>query len=131
MLIRDLLDKTVKKFGNVVSFYSVLWCAPRSNVKVIWGNSRQVERRFDTSSNSGTYSDNIVLFVLWLFDTRRGFLFQEYIPEFKAMNHEDLLDFQRREEDENVTNRRKINQIYEITGIQNMMRQIVDAIQPS
>ena len=45
--------------------------------------------------------------MLWLFDKRREFLVQEYIPEFGAMNHEDLLDFERREEDENVTNRRK------------------------
>ena len=47
------------------------------------------------------------------------------------MNHEDLLDFQRREEDENMTNRRKRNQINEITGIKNIMRQIVDSMQPS
>ena len=47
------------------------------------------------------------------------------------MNHEDLLDFQLREEDENVTNRRKINLINDITGIQKLMRQIVDSIQPS
>ena len=47
------------------------------------------------------------------------------------MNHEDLLEFKRREEDENLTNRRKINQINEITGIKNIMRQIVDSMQPS
>ena len=47
------------------------------------------------------------------------------------MNHEDILDFQRREEDENVTNRRKIIPINERTGIQNLMRQLVDSIQPS
>ena len=46
------------------------------------------------------------------------------------MNHEDLPDFQRREEDENMTNRRKRNQINERTGIQNLMRKLVDAIQP-
>ena len=46
------------------------------------------------------------------------------------MNHEDLLEFQQHEEDENSTNRRKINLINEITGIQNLMRQLVDAIQP-
>ena len=47
------------------------------------------------------------------------------------MNHEDLPDFQRREEYENMTNRRKRNQINERTGIQNLMGQIIDAIQPS
>ena len=47
------------------------------------------------------------------------------------MYHEDLLDFQRREEDENVTNRRKINTINERTCIQNLKRQLVDPIQPS
>ena len=45
------------------------------------------------------------------------------------MNHEDLLDFQQPEEDENVTNRRKRNTINERTGIQNLMRGIVDAMQ--
>ena len=43
----------------------------------------------------------ISIFMLCLFDTRREFLIQEYIPEFEAVNHEDLLDFQRCEEDEN------------------------------
>ena len=33
------------------------------------------------------------------------------------MNHEDLLDFQQHEENENVTNQKKINPINEITGI--------------
>ena len=47
------------------------------------------------------------------------------------MDHEDFLDFQGHEEDENVTNRRKRNKINEITGIQNLMRYLVDAIQPS
>ena len=40
--------------------------------------------------------------MLWLFDTRREFLIQEYIPEFEAMNHEDFLEFQLCEEDDNV-----------------------------
>ena len=44
------------------------------------------------------------------------------------MNHEDLLDFQQREEDKNVTNIIKINTINEITGIRKLMRQLVDAI---
>ena len=83
------------------------------------------------STTSGTYSDNAILFVLWIFDTRREFLIREYIPEFEAMNHKDYLDFQGLEEDENVNNRRKINQIKLITGIQNMVRQIVDPIQTS
>ena len=69
--------------------------------------------------------------MMLLFDTRREFLVQEYIPEFKEMNHEDLLDFQRSGEDKNLTNRIKINKINERAGIQNLMRQIVDAIQPS
>ena len=43
--------------------------------------------------------------MLWLFDIKGEFLVQEYIPEFDAMNHENLLEFQRREDDENVTNR--------------------------
>ena len=47
------------------------------------------------------------------------------------MNHEDHLDFQQREEGESLTNRRKKNTINERTGILNLMRQIVDAIQPS
>ena len=67
--------------------------------------------------------------MLWLFDTRSKFLIQEYIPELEAMNHEDLLKFQRREEDENMTNRINRNQINEITEIQKLMRKIVDAIQ--
>ena len=61
----------------------------------------------------------------------REFIVQEYIPEFEAMNHEDFLEFQQREEDENVTNRRNINPINERTGIQNLMMQLVDEIQPS
>ena len=65
------------------------------------------------------------------FDTRREFLFHEYLPEFEAMNHEDLIDFKQREEDENVTNRRKINPINDKTGIQKLTSQIVDSIQPS
>ena len=65
---------------------------------------------------------------MWIFDTRREFLVQDYIPEFGAMNHEDLIGFQRREEDENLTNRRKINPINERRGIQKLMRQLVDAI---
>ena len=52
------------------------------------------------------------------------------IPEFKDMNNEYLLDFQQREEDENVTYRRKINPVNEKIIIKNMMRQIVDEIQP-
>ena len=47
------------------------------------------------------------------------------------MNNEDLLDFQRREEDENLNNRRKRNMINEITVIQNLMKKLVDTIQPS
>ena len=69
--------------------------------------------------------------MLWIFDTRREFLVQEYIPELEAMSHEELLDFQRREEGENVTNRRKRNPINKITCIQKLMRQIVHKIQPS
>ena len=78
---------------------------------------RQVERSFVASITYGTYSDKIILFVLWLFDTRREFLIQECIPEFKATNHEDLLEFQRREEDKNGTNRRNKNLINERTVI--------------
>ena len=37
--------------------------------------------------------------MLWLFDKRREFIIQEHIPELEAMNNEDLLGFQRREED--------------------------------
>ena len=47
------------------------------------------------------------------------------------MNREDPLGFQRREEDENVTNRKNRNPINEITGIQNLMRRLVDTIHPS
>ena len=56
---------------------------------------------------------------------------KEYIPELKAMNNKDLLDFQRREEDENVNNIIKINPINGRTGIQNLKRQLVDTIKPS
>ena len=55
--------------------------------------------------------------MVWLFGTRREFLFQEYIPDFGAMNHEDILGFQQREENEDATNRIKINPINERTGI--------------
>ena len=68
---------------------------------------RQVERSFVASITYGTYSDKIILFVLWLFDTRRGFIFHKYIPEFESMNHEDLLYFQRCEEGDILTNRVK------------------------
>ena len=81
------------------------------------GDSRQVERRFFVLTTFGIYSDKIILFVLWIFDTRRGFLVQEYIPVFEAMNHEDLLEFQQSDEDENFTKRRKRNIINERTGI--------------
>ena len=94
------------------------------------GTSRQVKISFVASTTSGTYCENIILFVLWIFDTRREFLVQEYITEFEAMSHEDLLDFQRREEDENVTNRRKRNPINERIGIRKLTRQLVDVIQP-
>ena len=47
------------------------------------------------------------------------------------MNHEDLICFQRREDDENSTNRRKINLINDRRGIRNLMRQIFDTIQNS
>ena len=86
--------KTVKKFGNLVSFYSVLYCALGLNVKVRRGNSIQVKRSFVALTTSGTYSYNIIIFMMWIFDTRSEFLVREYIPGFKAMNHEDLLDFQ-------------------------------------
>ena len=92
------------------------------------GNSRQVERIFVAPTTYGTYSDKIILFVLWLFDTRREFLIQEYISEFEDMNHEDLLEFQRREEDKNATNRRKRNTINERKGIRKLMSQMVDKI---
>ena len=55
--------------------------------------------------------------MLWLFDTRREFLVQEYIPEFEAMNNEDLLEFKQHKEDESVTKIRKNNSINERTGI--------------
>ena len=58
--------------------------------------SRKVEIIFVALTIYGTYSGNIILFILWIFDTRSEFLVQEYIPEFQAINHEDLLDFQRR-----------------------------------
>ena len=61
---------------------------------MIQGNPKQVERSFAASTTSGTLSDKIVIFMLWIFDTRREFIVQEYIPEFEAMNHEYLIDFQ-------------------------------------
>ena len=64
--------------------------------------------------------------MLWLFDTRREFIVQDYIPEFKDMNNEYLLDSQQCEEDENVTYRRKINPVNKKIGIKNMTRQIVE-----
>ena len=70
-LIRDPIKKTVKKFGDLVSLYSVLQCAPGSNVKVSRGTSRQVKRSFFAETSSGTYIERIIIFVLWLFDTRR------------------------------------------------------------
>ena len=73
----------------------------------------------------------IFIFMLWVFDTRKEIIVQEYIPESEAMNHEDLLDFQQREEDETFMSIRNINHINESTGIQNLMSQLVDAIQPS
>ena len=69
--------------------------------------------------------------MLYLFDKRRELLVQEYIPEFRAMNHEDIIEFQRHEGDENVTNKRKRNLTNERTGIRKLMKQLVDAIQPS
>ena len=54
---------------------------------------RQVKRSSVTSNIFVTYSENIIIFIIWLFDTRGDFFVQEYIPEFKAINHEDLLDF--------------------------------------
>ena len=104
-----------------------------SLVKIIKerGTSRQVKIIFVVATTSATYSDKIIIFVLCLFDTRRGFLVHKYIPEFKTMNHEDLLDFQHHEEDENMTNRRKINKINKRTGIKNLMRQIFGAIHTS
>ena len=92
------------------------------------GNSRQVKGRFVVLTTSGTYSTKIIYFLLWIFDTRKEFIIQEYIPEFKSMNHEDLLEFPLHKEDENVTNRRKRNPINERTGIKNMMMQLVDEI---
>ena len=67
----------------------------------------QAIRFFVASTIYGIYSDKIIIFMLWLFDIRREFLFQEYITEFEAMNHEDLLDFRHCEEDESVTKRKK------------------------
>ena len=95
---------------------------------MVQGTSEQVERIFVASTTSGTYSDKIILLIMWLFDTSREFLNQEYIHEFEAMNHEDLLGLQLHEKDENMTNKRKINIINDITGIQNMMRKLVDDI---
>ena len=79
------------------------------------GTYRQVKRSFPALTTSGTYSENISLFMMWIFDTRREFLIHDYIPEFEAMNHEYLLDFQQGEEYEDVTNRRKRNMINERT----------------
>ena len=90
------------------------------------GTSRQVKRSFVTETYSGTYSETIILFTMWIFDTRRGFIIQDYIPEFKAMNNEYLLDSQQLEEDKNLTYRRKINPVNKKIGIKNMMRQIVE-----
>ena len=95
------------------------------------GTSRQAERIFVASTTSGTYNDKIILFMIWLFDMIREFLVHDYIPEFGAINHEDLLEFQGREEDKNMTNRRKITPINERSGILKLTRQIVDAIKPS
>ena len=98
---------------------------------MVQGTSEQVERIFVASTTSGTYSDKIILLIMWLFDTSREFLNQEYIHEFEAMNHEDLLGLQLREKDENMTNRRKRNPINDITGIQNLKRQLVGVIHTS
>ena len=95
------------------------------------GSSRKFERSFLASTTSGTYRDEIIIFMLWLFDIRGGFLVQEYVPEFEATKHEYLLDFQQREEDGNLTNRRKRNPINKRTGVRKLRRQIVDAIHPS
>ena len=95
------------------------------------GSSRKSERSFLASTTSGIYRDEIIIFMLWLFDIRGGFLVQEYVPEFEATKHEYLLDFQQREEDGNLTNRRKRNLINKRTGVRKLTRQIVDAIQPS
>ena len=131
MLIRDPIEKTVKKFGNLVSFYSVLQCAPGSNVTVIRVTSRQSKISFVVLNTSETYSDKIILFMLRIFDTIRESFPHEYIPEFEAMNNEELFHFQQCEQDENVTNRRKINLINERTCIQKLTSQLVDAIHPS
>ena len=48
----------------------------------------------------------------------------------ESTNHEDILEFQQHKEDENVTNRRKINTINEKTVIQKLMRHLVDKIKP-
>ena len=95
------------------------------------GTYRQVEQIFVLCTTSVTYSEKIILFMIWMFDKRREFLVQEYIPEFEAMNHEDLLGFQQHKEDEHVTNIRKINQINQRTGIQRPMINLFYAIQPS
>ena len=92
--------------------------------------SRQSKKSFVVLNTSETYSDKIILFMLRIFDTIRESFPHEYIPEFEAMNHEYLLNFQQHEEDENVTNRRNINMINERTGIRNLIRHLVDAIQP-
>ena len=60
-------------------------------INAIRKNSRQVKKIFSASTTSGTYSDKIILFILWIFVARREFLIQEYITEFGAMNHEDFL----------------------------------------
>ena len=65
------------------------------------GTSRQLKIIFFTLNNSGTYSDKIILFMLWILDTISEFLVQEYIPEFEAMNNEDHPDFQQQKEDGN------------------------------
>ena len=69
--------------------------------------------------------------MLCLFDTRRKFLVQKYIPESESMNHEDLLEFQQREENENVIIRRNRDPTNEKIGIQNLTRKLVDVIQTS
>ena len=84
------------------------------------GTYRQVEQIFVLCTTSVTYSEKIILFMIWMFDQRREFLVQEYIHEFEAMNHEDLLGFQQHKEDEHVTKIRKINQINQRTGIQRL-----------
>ena len=80
-------------------------------------NDRKVERRFFALTTYGTYTENIILFMLWIFDTRRGFIVHEYLFGFKAMHHEDSLEFKRHEEDKNVINIRKSKPINYRTGI--------------